>query len=102
HDVVAVEDTGAATTVDRVAEEREPDGYTHDTAVVTAGEAGLVLKQVVEVQERRGDCLGEPSGTTVDHGGCHGSRGCVGVPEHGVLRVVELEVPALLPRSDDL
>ncbi|CVK33443.1 protein of unknown function [Methanoculleus bourgensis] len=102
HDVVAVEDTGAAATVDRVAEEREPDSSTHDTAVVTAGEAGLVLKQVVEVQERRGDCLGEPSGTTVDHGGRHGSRSSVGVPEHGVLRVIELEVSALLAGGDNL
>src|SRR5690606_29626240 len=75
---------------------------THDTAVVTAGEAGLVLKQVVEVQERRGDCLGEPSGTTVDHGGRHGSRSSVGVPEHGVLRVIELEVSALLAGGDNL
>ncbi len=60
-----------------------------------------MLKQVVEVQERRGDRLGEPSGTAVDHGGRHGSRSSVGVPEHGVLRVVELEVAALLPRGDD-
>jgi len=49
HDMVAVEDTGTATAVDRVAEEREPDSGTHDTTVVGARETGLVLKQVVEV-----------------------------------------------------
>src|SRR5512139_24992 len=103
HDVVAVEDSRTAATVDRVAEERESDCGTHDTAVVSTGQTGLMLEQVVEVEQDRGNSLGEPSGTTVDHGGGHGSGTGIGVPHHRVLCLVE-DIPALalLSGLDDL
>src|SRR5208337_1219075 len=41
NDVVTVESAGAAATVDRVAEEREPDCDTHGTTEVGAWEAGF-------------------------------------------------------------
>ncbi len=102
NDVVTVESAGAAATVDRVAEEREPDCDTHGTTEVGAWEAGLVLEQVVEVEQGCGDCLCEPSGTTVDHGCREGACGCIGIPEHRVLGVVEdVAALALLACLDD-
>ena len=91
YDVVAVEDTRSASTIDRVAEEGETDCNTHRSSEVCTRKSGLVLKKVVEVQESGRNCLCETSSTTVDHGCCEGSCGCVCVPHHRVLGLVRLE-----------
>ena len=96
NDVVSVEDTRSSSTIDRVREEGESDCCTHDTTVVCTWETGFVLKNVVEVKQSGGNCLCETSCTSVDHGCCKGTCGCVCVPQHWVLGFVRLEVAACL------